>query len=283
MSVDIQGDSAVKARSGTGRAYPSPSPELNVLNSSQGFPAAQKIVSGRCRMKATYRRLRIILLLMLGTTLLAGYVGVIFLPSMMAVWLGSVLIFASPVALVMPALVGAQIAWPVTCVALPLAALAIRPARAWTAILLAPIGTGAGLIAGQLGHRTSGYGTGADLLWACALSGAVLGALFGHAMWRFDRSCPVEGEAPGDLRITVRENWLNIALPVAFLAVATIYMTFREPSDEPLLDGNGMKICSERGGKLAPQRNGHGFACVNRVSQEGRDARTCIVPTLCWP
>lgn len=57
-------------------------------------------------MKAMYRRFWIILLLMVAMTLLAGYVGLVFLPSMLAVWLGAVVIFASPAAVVDLALLG---------------------------------------------------------------------------------------------------------------------------------------------------------------------------------
>lgn len=126
-----------------------------------------------------YRRLWIILLLMLGMTLLAGYIGLVFLPSLLAVWLGAVLVFPSPVVVVGPVLVGAQIAWPVTCVALPVAAMALRPAKAWAPAFLSVIGAGSALISGKLLAPSLFYGPVEDLLSACVLSGAVLGAPFG--------------------------------------------------------------------------------------------------------
>jgi hypothetical protein len=163
-----------------------------------------------------------------------------------------------------PVLVGAQIAWPVTCVALPLAALVIRPAKAWAPVFLSIVGAGSGLISGKILARSVGYGTAADLLWACVFSGAFLGALFGYAMWRFDRLSPIEVEATGSLQTTIKANWLSIALPVVFIVVALTYVTFSGSINHPFLDGNTMKDCSEKGGKLSPRKNGQGFACVNR-------------------
>ncbi len=209
-----------------------------------------------------YRRLWIILLLMIGTSLLAGYVGLVFLPSLLAVWLVAVLAFASPVVVVAPVLVGAQIAWPVTCVALPLSAMAIRSAKASAPVFLSLIGAGSALISGKLLARTVGYGT-TDLLWACVFSGAFLGALFGYAMWRFDRLGTTEVEAAGSLQTTISAKWLNIALPAIFLGVALTYLAFGGASNQPFLDSNGMKRCTEEGGKLSPREDGRGFRCVD--------------------
>lgn len=211
-----------------------------------------------------YKRFRIILLLMLGMTLLAGYVGLVFLPSALAVWLGAVFLFASPVIVVAPVLVAAQIAWPVTCVALPVAALVIRPAKAWAPIFLSIVGAGAGLISVKLLAPSVFYGPVEDLLWACAFSGAFLGALFGYAMWRFDRLSPIEVEATGSLQTTIKANWLSITLPVIFIAVALTYLAFSGSANQPPLDGNAMKDCTEKGGKLSPRKDGQGFACINR-------------------
>ncbi|TCU71272.1 hypothetical protein EDE08_106269 [Bradyrhizobium sp. R2.2-H] len=210
-----------------------------------------------------YRRLWIILLLMIGMTLSAGYVGLIFLPSLLYVWLVAALAFASPVVVVAPVLVGAQIAWPATCVALPVAAMVIRPARAWAPALLSVIGAGSGLISAKLSGRTVGYGTTEDLLWACVFSGALLGALFGYVMWRLDRLSPIEVEAGGSLQTTIRANWLNIALPVVFIVVAISYLALSEPTVQPFLDSNGIKRCTEEGGKLSPREAGLGFRCVH--------------------
>jgi hypothetical protein len=210
-----------------------------------------------------YRRLWIILLLMIGMTLFAGYVGLVFLPSLLAVWLGAVLVFASPVVVVAPVLVGAQIAWPVTCVSLPVAAMVIRPAKAWAPVFLSVIGAGSGLISGKLLARTAGYGTTEDLLWACVFSGAFLGALFGYAMWRFDRLSPIGVEATGSLHTTIKANLLNIALPVVFIVVALTYLAFSGSTNQQFLDSNGIKRCTEEGGKLSPREDRRGFRCVD--------------------
>jgi hypothetical protein len=209
-----------------------------------------------------YRRLWIILLLMIGTTLFAGYVGLVFLPSLLVVWLGAVLAFASPMGVVAPVLVGAQIAWPVTCVALPVAAMVTRPAKAWAPVFLSVVGAGSGLISGKLLSRTVGYGTTVDLLWACVFSGAFLGALFGYAMWGFDRLSPIEVEATGSLQTTIKANWLNIALPVAFIVVALTYLAFSGSTNQPFLESHGIKRCIEEGEKLSPREDGRGFRCV---------------------
>jgi hypothetical protein len=213
-------------------------------------------------MKAMYRRFWIILLLMLGMTLLAGYIGLVFLPSVLAVWLGAVLVFASPVVVVVLILVGAQIAWPVTCVALPVAAMVIRPAKAWAPVFLSTVGAGSGLISGKILAPGAGYGTAEDLLWACVFSGAVLGALFGYAMWRFDQLSPIEDQATGS-QTAIKANWLSIALPVVFIVVVLTYLTFNASTDQPFLDGNAIKHCTENGGKLSPRKDGRGFACVD--------------------
>jgi hypothetical protein len=214
-------------------------------------------------MKAMYKRFWIILLLMLGTTLLAGYVGLVFLPSVLAVWLGAAFLFASPVVVGAPVLVGAQIAWPVTCVALPIAAMVIRPAQAWAPVFLSIVGAGSGLISAKILAPTVFYGPLEDLLWSCVFSGAFLGALFGYAMWRFDRLSPIEIEATGSLQTTIKANWLSIALPVVFMAVGLTYLAFSASANQPPLDGNGMKDCTEKGGKLSPRKEGHGFTCVD--------------------
>ncbi|WP_300184072.1 hypothetical protein [Bradyrhizobium sp.] len=202
-------------------------------------------------------------MLMLGMTLLAGYVGLIFLPSLLAVWFGAVLVFALPVVVVAPVLVGAQIAWPVTCVALPVAAMAVRPAKAWAPVFLSVVGAGSGLISGKLLARSVGYGTMEDLLWACVFSGAFLGALFGYAMWRFDRLSPIEVEATGRFQTTIKANWLNIALPVIFIAVALTCLAFSAPTNPSFLDHNGIRDCTEKGGRLSPREDGRGFRCVD--------------------
>lgn len=210
-----------------------------------------------------YRRLWVILLLMIGMTLFAGYVGLVFLPSLLAVWMGAVLAFASPVVVVAPVLVGAQIAWPVTCVALPVAAMVTRPAKAWAPVFLSVVGAGSGLISGKLLSRTVGYGTTEDLLWACVFSGAFLGVLFGYAMWRFDRLSPIEVESTGSLQTTIKANWLNIALPVVFIVVALTYLAFSGSTNQPFLGSKGIKRCTEEGGKLSPREGGRGFRCVD--------------------
>ncbi|WP_338312630.1 hypothetical protein [Bradyrhizobium sp. TM239] len=202
-------------------------------------------------------------MLMIGTTLFAGYVGLVFLPSLLAVWLGAVLAFASPMVVVAPVLVGAQIAWPVTCVALPAAAMVIRPAKAWAPVFLLILGAGSGLISGKLLAHTVGYGTTKDLLWACVFSGAFLGALFGYAMWRFDRLSPIEVEAAGSLRTAIKANWLNLTLPVVFVVVALTYLAFSGSTNQPFLDRNGIERCTKEGGKLSPREDGRGFRCVD--------------------
>lgn len=209
-----------------------------------------------------YQRLRIILLLMIGMTLFAGYVGLLFLPSLLVVWLVAALALASPVVFVAPALIGAQIAWPVTCVVLPAASIAIRPARVWAPVFLLILGAGSGWISGNLLARSVGYGTTEDLLWACVFSGAFSGALFGYAMWRFDRLSPVEVEETGSPQTAARIKWLNIALPLVFIVLSLTYLAFSESAVEPFLDRNGIKACSERGGKLSPREVGQGFRCV---------------------
>lgn len=216
------------------------------------------------QMKAMYTRLWIIVLLMLGMTLLAGYVGLVFLPSGLVMWLGAAFLSASPVVVVAPVLVGAQIAWPVTCIALPVAALVIRPAKAWAPVFLSTVGTGSGLISAILLAPSVFYGPVRDLLWACLFSGAFLGALFGYVMWRFDRLSPIEVEARGSLRTTIKANRLSTALPVVFIVVALTYLAFSGSINQPPLDGNAMKDCTEKGGKLSPRKDGHGFACVDR-------------------
>ena len=211
-------------------------------------------------MKAMHRRVRTILLLAVSTTLLAGYVGLVFLPSAFVLWLGAV--FLLPIVAVAPVLVGAQIAWPVTCVALPLTAMVVRPATAWAPLFFSIVGAGSGLISAKTSVPGAGYGSSGDLLWTCALSGALLGVLFGYAMWRFDVLSQIDVETTGSLQTAIKTDWPSIALPVVFIAVALIYLALSAPINQPALDRNGMTNCTEKGGKLSPRQDKRGFACV---------------------
>jgi len=130
----------------------------------------------------------------------AGYLGALAIPGMALLWAAGIVValFSAPkgalVLLVLPALAGAKFAWPVTCVVLPLTGLLLRRATAWAV----PIGLVVGLTAGMLAtyltmisglmlvnpkdHLSFAIGGG--------VAGAVLGAIFGFALWRFDHTYP---------------------------------------------------------------------------------------------
>jgi hypothetical protein len=92
--------------------------------------------------------------------------------------------------LIATAIYGAQFAWPVTCVVFPAITLALRRSNAFTPLLLSAVGAVAGpslvylLVKMKMVLLNQ---TDLDHFMIGGLaSGAVLGATFGFAVWRFD-------------------------------------------------------------------------------------------------
>ena len=135
-------------------------------------------------------------------TFLAGYVGSLAFPGLVVIWFWSVLISifvgakATLALLIAPSMFGAQFAWPVTCILFPLIGLVRQPATMSTAFVLSGCGAllGASITYARFVTQTILFVNPQDHLRfvvASAISGAVLGGVFGFSLWRFDVAHPI--------------------------------------------------------------------------------------------
>ena len=142
-------------------------------------------------------------------TFLAGYVGSLTFPGMALIWLWSLLISifaggakAALALLIVPSIFGAQFAWPVTCILLPLIGLVRQPATISTVFVLSGCGVllGASITYVRFVTHLIFFVNPQDqphFVAASAIAGAVLGGVFGFCLWRFDVAYPTAGtEAP---------------------------------------------------------------------------------------
>lgn len=136
---------------------------------------------------------RLFFLLLVGAVLtpVAGYLGALAFPDTIPVWLYShfLIIIAGgslkniAALFATPATYGIKLAWPVTCVVLPLAGALLPPPNTWSPIILLVIGSVAGaatpyiLAKLQVGLIDS-TNVGAYIA-AGAIAGAVIGMVFG--------------------------------------------------------------------------------------------------------
>lgn len=150
--------------------------------------------------KRRSRARRLLWLVPLGLLLAAisGYIGAAFLPQAYAVWF--TLLFLKGITfqigaflavLAGPAIYGMRWMWPVTCVVLPLASIAIRRPEASTPFMLLALGAVTGAATLYIG-AASGYDSfnvddALSFALAGAIAGAVSGAVFGLALRRAER------------------------------------------------------------------------------------------------
>jgi hypothetical protein len=130
---------------------------------------------------------------------LAALAGAIAEPAILSLW-GLSLLFAIFTfefklffaAIIAPMILAAKLAWPVTCVLFPAFAFVYRRRGPLDIAIFAILGAVAGPVLvfalAKLGWPIfiSPRSVGSFLRMACA-SGAILGAIFGYAIWRIDR------------------------------------------------------------------------------------------------
>jgi hypothetical protein len=145
-------------------------------------------------------------------TFLAGYIGSLAFPGLVAIWLWSLLTSAfvggakaTLALLIVPSMTGAQFAWPVTCILFPLIGLVRQPATISTVFVLSGCGTllGASITYIRFVTHLIFYVNPQDHLHfvlASAIAGAVLGGVFGFCLWRFDVAYPTRGPAAATQR-----------------------------------------------------------------------------------
>jgi hypothetical protein len=138
-------------------------------------------------------------------TFLAGYVGSLAFPGVVVIWFWSVLISifvggakATLALLIVPSMIGAQFAWPVTCILLPLIGLVQQPSTISTVFVLSGCGTllGASISYARFVTQLIIFVNPQDhfhFVVASAIAGAVLGGVFGFCLWRFDVAYPTTG------------------------------------------------------------------------------------------
>jgi hypothetical protein len=138
-------------------------------------------------------------------TFLAGYVGSLAFPEVVVVWFWSVLISIfvgdakSTLALLfVSSMIGAQFAWPVTCILFPLMSLARQPATISTVFVLSSCGAlvGASITYARFVAQLIVFVNPQNhphFVVASAIAGAVLGGVFGFFIWRFDVAYPTRG------------------------------------------------------------------------------------------
>jgi hypothetical protein len=141
-------------------------------------------------------------------TFLAGYIGSLAFPELVVIWFCSVLISIfggaklTLVLLIVPSIVGAQFAWPVTCILFPLIGVVRQPATILTVFAFSGCGAllGASItytrfvtqLIPQLIPIVDPQNQ-LRLVVASAFSGAILGGVFGFCLWRFDVAYPARG------------------------------------------------------------------------------------------
>jgi hypothetical protein len=151
-------------------------------------------------MSLSSRLRRLIWLIPLGIVLAAisGYIGAIVLPQAIAVWVALLFLKAITmqasgffVVLAGPALHGLLWCWPVTCVALPLASLAVRSPHASTPLVFLALGAVAGAVIVYVGAANGYNGVNPnDAGWfalAGAIANAASGLVFGLVLRRPNR------------------------------------------------------------------------------------------------
>lgn len=131
-------------------------------------------------------------------TFLAGYIGSLAFPWLVVIWLWSLLISifvggaeAALALLIVPSVIGAQFAWPLTCILFPLISLVRQLATISTVFVLSGCGAflGGSITYVRFVTHLIFYVNPQDHLHyvlASAFTGAVLGAVFGFCLWRFD-------------------------------------------------------------------------------------------------
>jgi hypothetical protein len=138
-------------------------------------------------------------------TFLAGYVGSLAFPGLVVIWFWSVLISifvggakATLALLIVPSMIGAQFAWPVTCILFPLIALVRQPTTISAVFVLSGCGALLGALVTYAKFVTQlivfvNPQNHFHFVAASALAGAVLGGVFGFCLWRFDVAYPTRG------------------------------------------------------------------------------------------
>jgi hypothetical protein len=153
-------------------------------------------------MARSHSRIFFSVAVVVSLTFLAGYVGSLAFPGLVVIWVWSVLISifvgakATLALLIVPSMFGAQFAWPVTCILFPLIGLVRQPATMSTVFVLTGCGAllGASITYARFVTQTILFINPQDHLRfvvASAISGAVLGGVFGFCLWRFDVAHPI--------------------------------------------------------------------------------------------
>ena len=155
---------------------------------------------GGTRVSVVFMR-AFILYLALGLSLLplAALTGLVANPAWLKMWgfallLGLTISFKHFLAATYVGIVfAAKFAWPVTCITFPVAALVLPRKGAYDIAIFAALGAVAGPISVytmmKLGWAplTNISRDGRDLMWMGCVSGTILGAIFGNAIWRINR------------------------------------------------------------------------------------------------
>lgn len=207
---------------------------------------------------------RYIFAIALGTSLtpLAGYLGVLMMPSAIVLWfLASITALISfnlkalAISLLMPAVIGASYAWPVMILVLPLAIVIKGRTGGLAPFYCLLIGAGAGLLSVYSQSQS-------DFAISATFAGAILGAAFGYGMWRFDRRAPPVTEEAGTLRFA--DDWkLPLMLSGSFIVLGVGYLTLRkvETPKNPLRECEQMAADFQPTGKRLLKCN----EAVNRM------------------
>jgi hypothetical protein len=118
------------------------------------------------------------------------------------IWFWSVLISifvggakATLALLIVPSMIGAQFAWPMTCILFPLIGLIRQPATISTVFVLSGFGAllGASITYARFVTQLIVFVNPQNhphFVLASAIAGAVLGGVFGFCLWRFDVAYP---------------------------------------------------------------------------------------------
>jgi hypothetical protein len=153
-------------------------------------------------MARSYSRIFFSIAVGISLTFLAGYIGSLAFPGLVVIWFWSLFISifvggakATLALLIVPSMIGAQFAWPVTCILLPLIGLVRQPATISTVFVFSSCGLllGASTTYVRLVTHLIFYVNPQNHLHfvlASAIAGAVLGGVFGFCLWRFDVAYP---------------------------------------------------------------------------------------------
>ncbi len=126
-------------------------------------------------------------------TVVACYAGLLAMPSLLKIWLWSLVLALplAPLTLLFPIIAGAKYALPVTCVIFPLTAMFWVSRHWWASFVYMMFGLICGPLSFYLVSIASdpimNAASRRDFALAATFSGAIVGLIFGFAIWTLDR------------------------------------------------------------------------------------------------